>query len=76
MQFFKCTIEVNGNSNVIPMSKRLILLSVSQLSVMIFLPFQNPEMGSLLFYIAKLFATQFIGGVKELVVPLWLSGDI
>ncbi len=34
-------------------------------------------MGSLLsFFFANFFATQIIGGAKELVVVLWLSGDI
>jgi len=34
------------------------------------------EMGSLLSFYCHFFAKQIIGGAKELVVHLWLSGDI
>jgi len=33
-------------------------------------------MGAFYLFIADLFATQIIGGTKELVVLLWLSGNI
>jgi len=33
-------------------------------------------MGAFYLFIANFFATQSIGGAKEIVVLLWLSGDI
>jgi len=36
----------------------------------------NCQWGAFYLFIADFFATQNIGGAKELVVLLWLSGDI